>query len=190
MTGGTDRIPRPSGGAGRTRDTDRLAEVRRIGMTGPASDSGYEREKRRMGPMRHTRPNHLWRVGSPCSTGPELTPALGTWFNCDLETGGILSLSLAEGDGGLILRDFGADDSSPCDRGQTPAIPHVSGLGSREVSGFTARYDFGLSVLSLAVNEVQGLLIIASFSTFRDESGRSSDSTRGYFTSEGDSLSS
>jgi hypothetical protein len=96
----------------------------------------------------------------------------------------------AEGDGGLILRAFGTDDHSTCDWGQTPAIPHVSGLGSQEVSGFTARYDFGLSVLALAAIEVQGFLIIASFSTFHDGSGRSSDFTRGYFTSEGDSLSS
>ena len=75
--------------------------------------------------MRHTRRNYLWRDGSPSSTRRDLTPALGTWFNCNLETGEILSLS-----------------------------------------------------------------IIASFSTSRDGSGRSSDFTRGYFTSEGDSLSS
>jgi hypothetical protein len=140
--------------------------------------------------MRHTRPNHPWRDGSPCSTGPDLTPALGTWFNCNFETGEILSLLLAEGDGGLILRAFGADDHSACDWGQTPAILHVSGLGSHEVSSFTARYDFGLPVLSLAAKEVQGLLIISSFSTFRDGSGRSSDFTRGFFYRKGDGLSS
>jgi hypothetical protein len=39
-------------------------------------------------------------------TRPDLTPALGTWFNCNLETREILSLSRAEGDGGLILRAF------------------------------------------------------------------------------------
>src|SRR5262249_51443279 len=78
---------------------------------------------------------------------------------------------------------------SPCDWGQTRAVTHVSGLGSREISGFTARYDFGLSVLSLAANPAPGLLIIASFSTF-DGSGRSSYFTRDFFHREGDGLSS
>ena len=59
-----------------------------------------------MGAMRHTRRNDRWRGDSPTGTRPDLTPALGTWFNCNLETGEILSLSLAEGDGGLILRAF------------------------------------------------------------------------------------
>ncbi len=35
-----------------------------------------------------------------------------------------------------------------------------------------ARRDFGLSVLSLAADEVQGLLIIASFSASRDGAAR------------------
>jgi hypothetical protein len=49
---------------------------------------------------------------------------------------------------------------------------------------------FGLSMFSPAANEVQGLLIIDSVSTLRDESGRTNDFTSGYFTCEGDSLSS
>jgi hypothetical protein len=49
---------------------------------------------------------------------------------------------------------------------------------------------FGLSVLSPAVDEFQGLLIIDSFSTLRYGSGRQSDFTSGYFSCEGDSLSS
>jgi hypothetical protein len=143
-----------------------------------------------MGAMQYKRRNDLWRDGSLSSTRSDLTPALGIWSNRNLETGEILSLSLAEGDGGLIVRAFGADDPSSCDRGQTPAIPHVSGLGSREVGGFMARYDFGLSELSLAADEAQGLLIIASFSTFLDGSGRSSDFSRESFYREGDGLSS
>jgi len=67
--------------------------------------------------------------------------------------------------------------------------PHVSGLGSREDSGFTARYDFGFRELSLAASEAQGLLIIASFSTGRAGSGRSSGFKRESFFRERDGLS-
>jgi hypothetical protein len=127
-----------------------------------------------MGAIRHTRRDPPRRDGSAHGTRPDPTPALGTWFNCNLETGEILSLSLspAEGDGGLILRAFGADDPSPCDWGQTPAIPHVSGLGSREVGGFTARYDFGFMETQIAANLKYGVLVIQSYNTFKDGSGR------------------
>ena len=125
-----------------------------------------------MGGMRYTRRNDLCRDGPPSGTRPDLTPALGTWFNCNLETGEILSLSLAEGGGGLILRAFGADDPSPCDWGQTPAIPYISGLGSREVGGFTARYDFGFMETQIAANLKYGVLVIQSYNTFKDGSGR------------------
>jgi hypothetical protein len=134
-----------------------------------------------MGTMRHTRRNHLWRDGSPSSTRPDLTPALGTWFNCNLETREILSLSLAEGDGGQIFQAFGADDPSPCDWGQTPAIPHISSLGSREVSDFTARYDFGLMESQIAAILKYGVRVIQSYHTFKDGSERPAYFTRESF---------
>ena len=61
----------------------------------------------------------------------------------------------------------GCDD----DWGQVPVVPHATHVASREPAGFLARYDFGFSELSLAANEAKGLLIIASYSTFRDGSG-------------------
>jgi hypothetical protein len=134
-----------------------------------------------MGAMRHTRRNDLCRDGPPLGTRPDLSPALGTWFNCNLETGEILSLSLAESDGGLILQAFGADHPSPCDWGHTPAIPHVSGLGSREVGGFTARYDFGFMETQIAANLKYGVLVIQSYNTFNDSSGRPAYFTREFF---------
>jgi hypothetical protein len=57
-------------------------------------------------------------------------------------------------------------------------------------AGFLARYDFGFSELSLAANEAKDLLIIASFSTFRDGSARSSYFTREFFYREGNNPSS
>jgi hypothetical protein len=39
--------------------------------------------------MRYTRRNDLCRDGSPSSIRPDLTLALGTWFDCNLETGEI-----------------------------------------------------------------------------------------------------
>ena len=51
--------------------------------------------------------------------------------------------------------------------------------------GFLARFDFGFSEVLFSANEAKGLLIIASFATFRDDSGRSSYFTREFFYREG-----
>jgi hypothetical protein len=42
-----------------------------------------------MGAMRHTRRNDLCRDGSASRIPPDLTLVLGTWFDCNLETGEI-----------------------------------------------------------------------------------------------------
>ena len=110
---------------------------------------------------------------------PDLSPALGTWFNCNLNTGEILSLSLTEGIDGLTLRTYGAGDPSPIDWGESAALPYVSSLDSLEVSGFTSLYDFGFMATQIAANLKYGVLVIQSYNTFRDGSGR-----RAYFSRE------
>jgi len=131
--------------------------------------------------MQYTRINDRCPEGSAFSNCPDLSPALGTWFNCNLGTGEILSLSLTEGNDGLILRAYGAGDTSPHDWGESAALPHVSSIGSREVSGFTARYDFGFMETQIAANLKYGVLVIQSYNTFRDGSGRPAYFSREFF---------
>jgi hypothetical protein len=107
--------------------------------------------------------------------------------NRNLETEEILTLPLAEVDSERILRVSTADDCWPRDRGQTSAIPQVSDLGLREGIGFAARCDFGFRELSAGA---EGQLIIASFATGRDGSGRSSGFKTESFFRERDGLSS
>ena len=65
--------------------------------------------------LQYSRINDQLSGGLTNSGLPDLSPALGTWFNCNLATGEILSLSLTEGIGGLTLRAYGAGDASPID---------------------------------------------------------------------------
>ena len=60
-------------------------------------------------------------------------------------------------------------------------VAHAPGVTGHEPAGFLAEYHFGFADLALAANEAKGLLIIASFMTFRDGSGRSSYFTREFF---------
>jgi hypothetical protein len=134
-----------------------------------------------MATLQCSRLNDQWPGGSPSIGRPDLSPALGTWFNCNLNSGEIVSLTLEEGNDGLILRAFGAADSSQRDWGETAALPHVSSLGSREVSGFTAHYDFGFMETQIAANLKYGVLVIQSYNTFRDGSGRPDYFVREFF---------
>ena len=112
---------------------------------------------------------------------PRIAPLLGSWFNCDTATGEILRLDLLERDGGLALRAFGADEPGPVDWGEAPAVPHVQALGSREVTGFTAHYDFGFMETRIAANVKYGVLVIQSYNHFRDDSERPCYFTREFF---------
>jgi hypothetical protein len=90
---------------------------------------------------------------------------------------------LSEAAGGYVLRAEGV--GCDADWGQVPVTPHATAAGSREPAGFLAHYDFGFAHLALAANENKGLLIIASFMTFRDGSGRSNYFTREFFYHDG-----
>jgi hypothetical protein len=134
-----------------------------------------------MDTQKFTRSNDRVPAGAVISGPPDSSPALGTWFNCNLETGEILTLSLAERDGLLALRAFGAGDGEAIDWGEVPVLPHVSSLGSREVSGFTGHYDFGFMETRIAANLKYGVLVIQSYNQFRDGSGRPAYFTREFF---------
>jgi hypothetical protein len=131
--------------------------------------------------MRYSRRNDR-RVPAPGTQGPpRLDPVLGTWFNCDARTGEVARLELTERGGRLGLRAFGADEPSPVDWGETPAEPNVQSLDSREVTGFTAEYDFGFMETRIAANIKYGVLVIQSYNRFRDDSGRPCYLTREFF---------
>jgi hypothetical protein len=131
--------------------------------------------------LRWMRRNDRCEGGAAGIGAADLSPALGEWFNCNQATGEIISLSLGRRADGLVLHAFGAGEPSPIDWGETPAEPHVSGLRSREVSGFNARYDFGFMTTEIAANIKYGVLVIQSYNAFKDGSGRPAYFTREFF---------
>lgn len=111
------------------------------------------------------------------------SPLVGTWLNTDKKTRGIAKLALTQDDGVLKVRAFGACDPSPCDWGDVPGLAFSSGVGSPEGMAFTALYDFGFMETFLAVYLKGGILVLDSFNTFKDESGRSDYFSREFFHS-------
>jgi hypothetical protein len=109
----------------------------------------------------------------------DLVELTGLWKNTKRTTRVIRELTLAKNGEAYELHAFGA--GAPRDWGKVVVIPHSGGVDAHDPVGFLAVYDFDFMQMSLAANINKGLLIIASYNTFRDGSGRSNYYSREFF---------
>jgi hypothetical protein len=114
--------------------------------------------------------------------GLRLDSLPGTWLNTDSSTRGIVKVVTAVNGSGLTVRAFGAGDPDLIDWGEV-AVDYIYSLSlsSREAAGFTARYHFDFAEIQLQANWNQGLLVLASFTSFKDGSDRSNYFSRDFF---------
>lgn len=122
-------------------------------------------------------PEHVGAPGG--SLG--LVPLIGTWFATDDDTPGIVRLELRERDGTVFVRAFGADQVEPRDWGEAEASRYGAGVTAVEAVAFTVTFDFGFLVTILAGYLNQGVLVVDTFNTFVDHSGRANYFTREFF---------
>jgi hypothetical protein len=106
----------------------------------------------------------------------------GIWRNTNSEARGIVKVEIAVRGPRLIVRAFGAGEPEPSDWGEVEA-EHIFGnnISSHTAAGFTAQYDFDFSRVHLQANWNQGLLVLASFTSFKDGSRRSNYFSREFF---------
>ena len=106
----------------------------------------------------------------------------GVWRNTNSEARGIVKVEIAVKGSRLIVRAFGAGEPEPADWGEVEA-EHIFGnnISSHVAAGFTAQYDFDSSQVHLQANWNQGLLVLASFTSFKDGSKRSNYFSREFF---------
>jgi hypothetical protein len=108
-------------------------------------------------------------------------PMLGTWFATDKQTAGVARLELAERDGAFLVRAFGASTPGPVDWGEVPAVAYAKNVVSGEGMAVSAAYDFGFLESLLAAYTKGGILVLDTFNTFKDGSGRSAYFSREFF---------
>lgn len=115
--------------------------------------------------------------------GPlDLSGITGTWRNTNPNTSGLVKVILSHYEDGLAVQAFGACEPEPCEWGEADeVVACAAGPASRQPMGFTAQYHFGFMKTRLEANLSRGLLIIAGFHTFLDDSGRSDYFTREFF---------
>ena len=112
----------------------------------------------------------------------DLSQLEGTWVNTSTSTHGIAKVVIYVKANTLTVQPFGADGAIIGDWGKVEAdVVYPAGIRPHECMGFVASYNFDFMESQLQGNMNLGLLIIASFNTFKDDSGRSNYFGREFF---------
>ena len=106
----------------------------------------------------------------------------GTWLNTSSDNGGIIKVIITLQDSKLRLRVFGDAGSGSRDWGEVE-VEHLyaNHVSSQAAAGFTAWYHLDHADIHLQANWNQGLLVLASFTSFKKGSKRSNCFSREFF---------
>ena len=105
----------------------------------------------------------------------------GTWINSNPDTSGIARIVMSESVGNLSLQTYAIGPDGLIDWGTVDATVFTAAPSSRLAAGFTCRYDFGFGETELQGMIMKGLLVLAQFHSFKDESRRADYFVREYF---------
>ncbi|MBC8031792.1 MAG: hypothetical protein H7Z16_17040 [Pyrinomonadaceae bacterium] len=108
----------------------------------------------------------------------------GTWINSNPDTSGIARLEMTQSEGKLSLRVFAIGPEALIDWDTAEVSVFTSSPMSKVGAGFTCVFDFGFAETSLQGMIMKGLLVLAQFHRFKDDSQRVSYFVREYFALE------
>ena len=124
------------------------------------------------------------RVETDAATaaGPlDVTALRGDWLNSNPDTSGIARMVMTEAGGKLSLQVYGVGPEGLIDWGTADVEVLMSSPSSRTVAGFTCLYDFGFAETRLQAMIMKGLIVLAIFHSFKDDSQRADYFVREYF---------
>jgi hypothetical protein len=123
------------------------------------------------------------RVEVDATTAPptDLSAFPGVWVNSNPATNGIAQLMMSESEGNLSLQVSAIGPAGLIDWGTVDIAVFTSTPMSRVGTGFTGRYDFGFAETRLQGSMVKGLIVLAQFHCFKDDSNRVDYFVREYF---------
>ena len=118
----------------------------------------------------------------PATAAPvDLSALHGIWINSNPDTSGIARMVMSESDGRLSLQVYAIGPDGLIDWGTTDVTVFTSSPSSRVAAGFTCLYDFGFAETRLRAMILKGLIVLAQFHSFKDESRRADFFVREYF---------
>jgi hypothetical protein len=117
------------------------------------------------------------------ATAGQLNPAglRGTWINSNPDTNGIARMVISESNGKLSLHEFAIGPEGLIDWGKSEVSVFAATPSSRVGAGFTCLFDLGFVETRLQGSIVKGLLVLAQFHRFKDDSKRVDYFVREYF---------
>jgi hypothetical protein len=108
----------------------------------------------------------------------------GVWINSNPNTTGIARMVMSESDGELSLQVLAVGPDGLIDWGST-SVKVFAGLPTSKVgAGFTCNFDFGFAETELQGMIMKGLLVLAQFHRFKDNSKRADFFVREYYALE------
>jgi len=107
---------------------------------------------------------------------------LGHWINSNPDTNSIARINITEANGKLQLQVFAIGPDGLIDWGTAPADVFSSSPSSSIGAGFTCTYDFGFAEARFQAMIMKGLLVLAQFHTFKDDSNRANYFLREYYS--------
>lgn len=121
-------------------------------------------------------------TSAPNGNSLQLDTLPGIWLNTDRASRGIVKVVTRLHGSKLLIRVFGACDPDPCDWGEVEAEAlYANNISSHIAAGFIARYRSDFSEIHLQANWNQGLLVLATFTYFKDGGKRSNYFSREFF---------
>ena len=120
--------------------------------------------------------------GSNASMDLQALP--GVWINSNPNTSGIARMVMSEANGKLTLQVFAVGPDGPIDWGSTNVKVFAGVPTSRVGAGFTCNFDFGFAETELQGMIMKGLLVLAQFHRFKDDSKRADFFVREYYALE------
>ena len=106
---------------------------------------------------------------------------LGHWINSNPDTTSVARINITEANGKLQLQVFAAGPDGLIDWGTASAEVFASGPSSSNGAGFMCTYDFGFAEARFQAMIMKGLLVLAQFHIFKDDSNRASYFLREYY---------
>ena len=111
----------------------------------------------------------------------ELSALLGTWINSNPDTHSVALVKARELDGGLRLQVSAVGADGLLDWGTADADVFAATPDSHAGAGFTCSYKFEYGETRLQGMIMKGLLVLAQFHLFNDNSKRENYFLREYF---------
>ena len=111
----------------------------------------------------------------------ELSALLGTWINSNPDAHSVALVKATDDGGRLKLQVSAVDANGFVDWGAADAEVFAAAPDSDSAAGFTCRYQFAHGETRLQGMIMKGLLVLAQFHLFNEETKRESYFLREYF---------